>query len=94
MNINYCQQYQALKQELETDIEALLRNKKFNKYDSITKKQWYKIHLVERIIKKKYQQKIFNILIGVYDELIPITFEENISKFANIDNIKCGDKMQ
>lgn len=83
-------------QEIKNTYEQCKSNKKFNKFDSLAKRKWYYKRLEERIkyrIYVKYRIDLFGSIGRVVDTILPFVIKENMSQFADIRNVKLGDKI-
>lgn len=82
-------------QEIEDTYERCKNNKKFNKFDSYSKRKWYYERLEERIkqnVYVKYSFRLFDNISKVANIIIQPVIKENIKQFTDIRNIKLGDK--
>lgn len=82
--------------EIKDTYEQCKDNKKFNKFDSVSKRKWYYERLEERIKQRvyvKYQINLFGSISRVVDTILPSVIKENMSQFSNIRNIGLGDKV-
>lgn len=83
-------------QEIEDTYKPCKSNKKFNKFDSFTKRKWYYERLEERIRQKvyiKYQINLFGSINRVVYTILPSIIEENVNQFVDIRNVRLGDKI-
>lgn len=82
-------------QEIEDTYEQCKSNKKFNKFDSYSKRKWYYERLEERIkqnVYVKYRIDLFGSISKVVDTIVLPVIKENINQFTDIRNIRLGDK--
>lgn len=83
-------------QEIEYTYKQCKDNKKFSKFDFPAKRKWYYERLEERIRQRiyvKYRIDLFGSIGRVVDTILSSVIEENMSQFADIRNIKLGDKV-
>lgn len=83
-------------QEIEDTYERCKNNKKFNKFDSYSKRKWYYERLEERIkqnVYVKYRFRLFDNISKVVNIIIQPVIKESIKQFTDIKNIKLGDKV-
>ena len=82
-------------QEIEDTYEQCKSNKKFNKFDSYSKRKWYYERLEERIKHKvyiKYRLDLFGSISRVVDTVLPTVVNKQVEQFVDIKNIGFGDK--
>lgn len=81
--------------EIKDTYEQCKNNKKFNRFDSVSKRKWYYERLKERIRHKvyvKYRLDLFGSLSRVADTILPTVVNKQVEQFVDIKNIGFGDK--
>ena len=81
--------------EIKDAYEQCKNNKKFNKFDSVSKRKWYYERLKERIryrVYVKYRLDLFGSLSKVVDTILPTVVNKQVEQFVDIKNIGFGDK--
>ena len=84
-----------VQKEIEDTYEQCKNNKKFNKFDSVSKRKWYYERLKERIRHKvyvKYRLDLFESLSRAADAILPTVINKQVEQFVDIKNIGFGDK--
>lgn len=102
VKIKYFQILQELEQiiakaqkEIKDTYKQCKDNKKFKKFDSVSKRKWYYERLEERIKQKvyiKYHLDLFGSLSRAADTILPTVMNKQIEQFVDIKNIGFGDK--
>ena len=81
----------GISEEIEDEWIKLIPNKKFNKYDSKAKQNYYKERLKHRLFKRKdYMFRIFNTATEIIDDVIPKEIENQFKYFTNVELFKEG----